>query len=37
MSELCRYCGQKYHDLRTMVLNSCPRNPTRGGKHSPAR
>ena len=34
MSELCKYCGQKYNDLRSLVRNSCPHNPN-GRHHEP--
>ena len=34
MSEYCKYCGQKYNDLRSLVLNSCLHNPN-GRKHEP--
>lgn len=31
------FCGRAFKGIRTMVLNSCMENPTRNGKHSPAR
>lgn len=37
MSEYCKYCGQKYNDARSLLANSCLRNPTRVGKLSSAR
>ena len=33
----CKFCGRTFKDIRTMALNSCTKNPTRGGHHSPAR
>ena len=33
----CKFCGRTFKDIRSMVFNSCLRNPTRGGKHSSAR
>ncbi len=33
----CKFCGRTFKDIRTMVLNTCIKNPTRGGRHSPAR
>ena len=34
MSELCRYCGQKYNDARSLLANSCLHNPN-GRHHEP--
>ena len=33
----CKFCGRTFKDFRTMILNTCIKNPTRGGHHSPAR
>ena len=33
----CKFCGRTFKDIRTMVLNTCIKNPTRGGRQSPAR
>ena len=33
----CKFCGRTFKDIRTMVLNTCIKKPTRGGCHSPAR
>ena len=33
----CKFCGRTFKDIRTMILNTCIKNPTRGGHHSPAR
>jgi hypothetical protein len=33
----CKFCGRTFKDIRTMVLNTCIKNPTRGGRHCPAR
>lgn len=27
MSELCKYCGQKYNDARSLLANSCSHHP----------
>ena len=27
------FCRRAFKDIRTMVLNSCMENPTRGGSH----
>ena len=34
MSELCKYCGQKYNDARSLLANSCLRHPDGRGKHA---
>ena len=33
----CKFCGREFRDIRSMTLSSCPKNPERGGHHSPAR
>lgn len=34
----CKYCGQKYSDLRSLTSSNCTRHPNGAGrgKHSPA-
>ena len=34
MSELCKYCGQRYNDARSLLLNSCAHHPDGRGKHA---
>ena len=31
------FCGRELKDIRTMMLNTCIENSTRGVKYSPAR
>jgi predicted nucleic acid-binding Zn-ribbon protein len=36
MSEYCKYCGEKYSDAKSLLLNSCSHHPSgfRKGRHA---